>query len=197
MTALLIVSMTNVQLNRVRKTIRILQGWTVAILISLIVLLKKGVAFKDFYQLGPSENLVILGLVVDNYVLYSGIIFYSFFNTVIRNMNNQVVCAWITLVVHDTTISKDHIPQLYIYEITLMSAIYTYIDWFIYLNLVFSQIDIILVELAGELFITFMVTRMYLETSVPAVPSTDMPAEEMQIDETLPFEPDNVEMVES
>jgi hypothetical protein len=196
MSALLIVSMTNVQLNRVRKPIRILQGWTVAILISLIVLLKKGVAFKDFYQFGPSENLVILGLVVNDYVLYSGIIFYSFFNTVIRNMNNQVVCAWITLVVHDTTISKDHIPQLYIYEITLMSAIYTYIDWFIYLNLVFSQIDIILIELAGELFITFMVTRMYLETSVPAVPSTDMPAEEMQIDETLPFEPDNVEMTE-
>jgi hypothetical protein len=55
-----------------------------------------------------------------------------------------------------------------------MSAIYTYIDWFIYLNLVFSQLDIILIELAGELFITFIVTRMYLSI--------------------LPQEPVNVEM---
>jgi hypothetical protein len=160
--------MQNEQLGRVRKTIRILQGWTVAVLISLVVLLNKGTAFKDFYQFGPSSNLVILGLVVDNYILYAGIVFYSFFNTVIRNMNNQVVCAWITLVVHDTTISKDDIPQAYIYEITLVSCIYAYIDWFIYLNLVFSQLDIVLIEFAGELFITFMVTKMYLETSAPS-----------------------------
>jgi hypothetical protein len=173
--------MLNVPLDRVRKTIRILQGWTVAIVISLIMLLKKGNAFKDFYQFGPSENLVILGLVVNNYWLYAGIVFYSFFNTVIRNMNNQVVCAWITLVVHNTTIPKDTIPQAYIYEITLISSIYTYIDWFIYLNLVFSQIDIILIEFVGELFITFIVTRMYLETSIPTIITMDMPADEVQI----------------
>ena len=189
--------MANVQLDRVRKTIRILQGWTAAVLISLIVLLKKGVAFKDFYNVGPSDNLVILGLIVNNYTLYAGIVFYSFFNTVIRNINNQVVCAWITLVVHDTTISKDHIPQLYIYEITSMSAIYTYIDWFIYLNLVFSQIDIILIELAGELFITFMATRMYLSTSAPAVPSADLHDEDVPMDENSPIETANMDMVET
>ena len=189
--------MQDAQLNRVRKTIRILQGWTVTILISLIVLLKKGTAFKDFYQFGPSPNLVILGLVVDNYTLYTGIIFYSFFNTVIRNMNNQVVCAWITLVVHNTTIPKDDIPQLYIYEITLMSSFYTYIDWFIYLNLVFSQIDIILIELVGELFITFMVTRIYLETSIPTIITMDIPADEVKISEAFPTETSSVEMAES
>jgi hypothetical protein len=182
MEAYYIVRMQDAQLNRVRKTIRIIQGWTVTILISLIVLLKKGTAFKDFYQFGPSDNLIILGLVVDNYTLYIGIILYSFLNTVIRNTNNQVVCAWITLVVHNITIPKDNIPQLYIYEITLMSAIYTYIDWFIYLNLVFSQIDIILIELAGELFITFMVTRMYLETSAPSLPTESPPEQPLEME---------------
>ena len=98
-------------------------------------------------------------------------------------MNNQVVCAWITLIVHDTTIPKDEIPQAYIYEITLMSSIYAYIDWFIYLNLVFSQIDIILIEFAGELFITFMVTRMYLETSVFS-PPVEQPVE-VEMKETV------------
>ena len=98
----------------------------------------------------------------------------------IRNLNNQVVNAWVTLVVYDTTIPKHNISHLYIYEITLMSAIYTYIDWFIYLNLVFSQLDIVLIELAGELFITFIVTRMYL--SISPQPEADIV---------------NVEMVES
>ena len=168
--------MPNEQLNRVRKIIRILQGWTVTILISLLVLLKKGSAFKDFYNIGPSENLVILGLEVNNFWMYSGVVFYSFFNTIIRTMNNQVVLAWITLVVHDTTISKDDISRMHIYEIALMSSIFTYIDWFIYLNLVFSQIDIVLIEFAGELFMTFMVTRMYLESSVSSS-SIEVPLE--------------------
>ena len=165
------------QLKRVRLTIRILQGWTASILIALSVLLQKGTAFKNFYDFGPSENLVILGLVVDNYYLYTGVVFYSFFNTVLRNLNNQIVVAWITLVVHNTAISKEYISSLYIYEITLMSAIYTYIDWFIYLNLVFSQLDIVLIEFAGELMITYIVTRMYITTPVPVdnTEITDIP----------------------
>ena len=69
------VRMPNEQLNRVRKTIRILQGWTVAIIISLLALLKKGSAFKNFYNIGPSENLIILGLEVNNFWMYSGIVF--------------------------------------------------------------------------------------------------------------------------
>jgi len=162
------------QLRRVRLTIRILQAWTASIVIALGVLLQKVTAFKNFYQFGPSENLVILGLVVDNYYLYTGVVFYSFFNTVLRNLNNQVVCAWITLVVHDTTISKEYISSLYIYEITLMSAIYTYIDWFIYLNLVFSQLDIVLIEFAGELFITYIVTRMYINTAAQVDTNTEI-----------------------
>ena len=172
--------MSNDQLQRVHYTVRVLQCWTASVLVALGLLLQKGSALKSFYQFGPSENLIILGLVIDSYALYAGVVFYSFFNTVIRNLNNQVVNAWVTLVVYDTTIPKHNISHLYIYEITLMSAIYTYIDWFIYLNLVFSQLDIVLIELAGELFITFIVTRMYL--SISPQPEADIV---------------NVEMVES
>jgi len=175
--------MPNEQLQRVHYTVRALQCWTASVLVALGLLLQKGSALKDFYQFGPSDNLIILGLVVNNYSLYAGVVCYSFFNTIIRNLNNQVVHAWITLVVYDTTIPKNDISHLYIYEITLMSAIYTYIDWFIYLNLVFSQLDIVLIELAGELFITFIVTRMYLSI---------LPQEPQE-----PQEPVNVEMVES
>jgi hypothetical protein len=163
--------MPNEQLQRVHYTVRALQCWTASVLVALGLLLKKGTALNNFYQYGPSDNLIILGLVIDSYALYAGVVFYSFFNTVIRNLNNQIVCAWITLVVHDTTVPKHNLSHLYMYEITLMSSIYTYIDWFIYLNLVFSQLDIVLIELVGELFITFIVTRMYL--SVSPQPVTD------------------------
>jgi hypothetical protein len=160
--------MSNEQLERVHYTIRVLQCWTASVLVTLGVLLQKGTALKNFYQFGPSDDLIILGLVINSYALYAGVVFYSFFNTVIRNLNNQIVCSWITLVVRDITVSKHDLSRGYIYEITLMSAIYTYIDWFIYLNLVFSQLDIVLIEFTGEMFITFIVTRMYLSISPQA-----------------------------
>ena len=170
--------MSNEQLERVHYTIRVLQCWTASVLITLGVLLQKGTALKNFYQFGPSDNLIILGLVINSYALYAGVVFYSFFNTVIRNLNNQIVRSWITLVIHDTTIPKVDLSHLYIYEITLMNAIYSYIDWFIYLNLVFSQLDIVLIEFVGEMFITFIVTRMYLsispQVSEPQVSNVDM-----------------------
>ena len=175
--------MSNGQLQRVHYTIRVLQFWTASVLITLGVLLQKGTALKNFYQFGPSDNLIILGLVINSYALYAGVVFYSFFNTVIRNLNNQIVCSWVTLVVHDTTVPKHDLSRLYMYEITLMSAIYTYIDWFIYLNLVFSQLDIVLIEFVGEMFITFIVTRMYLSISPQASES--------------PVDIANIDMVES
>ena len=167
--------MSNGQLQRVHYTVRVLQFWTASVLVTLGLLLKKGTALNNFYQYGPSDNLIILGLVINSYALYAGVVFYSFFNTVIRNLNNQIVCSWVTLVIHDTTVPKYDLSRLYMYEITLMSAIYTYIDWFIYLNLVFSQLDIVLIEFAGEMFITFIVTRMYLSISPQASePPTDI-----------------------
>ena len=171
------------QLQRVHYTNRILQCWTVSVLVALGLLLKKGTALNNFYQYGPSDNLVILGLAINNYALYAGVVCYSFFNTVIRNLNNQVVGSWITLVIHDPTVPKHDLSHLYMYEITMMSSIYTYIDWFIYLNLVFSQLDIVLIEFAGEMFITFIVTRMFLSVSPPASES--------------PMNVSNIDMVES
>ena len=84
--------MSNEQLKRVHYTVRALQIWTASVLIALGVLLQKGTALKSFYQFGPSDDLIILGLVINSYALYTGVVFYSFFNTVIRNLNNQIVC---------------------------------------------------------------------------------------------------------
>ena len=167
--------MSNGQLQRVHYTVRVLQLWTASVLVTLGILLQKGSSLNHFYQFGPSDHLIILGLVINNYALYAGVVFYSFFNTVIRNLNNQIVRSWITLVIHDTTIPKHDLSHLYMHEITLMNAIYSYIDWFIYLNLVFSQLDIVLIEFTGEMIITFIVTRMYLSIS-PKVsdPPTDV-----------------------
>jgi hypothetical protein len=71
-----LIRMPNEQLQRVYYTVRILQCWTASVLVTLGLLLQKGTALNNFYQYGPSENLVILGLVIDTYSLYAGVVFY-------------------------------------------------------------------------------------------------------------------------
>jgi len=70
------------------------------------------------------------------------VLIYCFVNTCIRNLNNQIVTPWITNVVHDTTVSKSQISKAMIYEIVIINVIYTWVDWFIYINLLLAQVDI-------------------------------------------------------
>ena len=114
-----------------------------------------------------------MGLTIDTVSLYSGIVIYCFVNTIIRNLNNQLVVPWITLVVHDTTVDKNIYSYFQLQEVVMMSAFYTWIDWFIYVNIVFSQADVVMIELFAEMLITYIVTRMYLMTApTNAVPSS-------------------------
>jgi hypothetical protein len=162
------------QLPRVTTTIRALQCWTVGVLTAFGFLLKNESSLENFYKFGPSSTLIIMGLTIDTIALYSGIVIYCLVNTIIRNLNNQLVVPWITLVVHDTTVDKKQYSYFKLQEIVMMSAFYTWIDWFIYVNIVFSQADVVLIELFAEMLITYIVTRMYLMTPVPTEPLPDL-----------------------
>lgn len=159
------------QVARVKKTVRALQCWTTSLLVAFGLLLHSEPSLDNFYKLGPSSTLIIMGITLDTIGSYSGIMVYCLINTVIRNLNNQIVVPWITLVVHDTTISKDHLSYFFIQEIVMMSAFYCWVDWFIYINIVFSQIDVVLMELFSEVVITYLVTRMYLTIDTRVFPA--------------------------
>jgi len=150
-------------------TTRLLEGWMTAIITAISVLLSKETTLDSFYRFGPSDTLVVIGLKINTYSIYTCVLIYCFINTCIRNLNNQIVAPWITNVIHDTTVSKDHLSRTLIYEIVTISAVYTWVDWFIYINLLFAQIDMVIVEICTELIVTGFVTRMYLAIPVDGI----------------------------
>jgi hypothetical protein len=150
-------------------TTRLLEGWMTGIITAISVLLSKETSLDSFYRFGPSDTLVVIGLKINTYSIYACVLIYCFINTCIRNLNNQIVAPWITNVIHDTTVSKDHLSRTLIYEIVTISAVYTWVDWFIYINLLFAQIDMVIVEICTELIVTGFVTRMYLAIPVDLV----------------------------
>jgi hypothetical protein len=148
--------------KRIIYSIRILESWMIGVVTTMCVLLTKEEKIGSFYRFGPSSTLVVLGLSIDNVKMYIGVLVYCFVNTCIRNLNNQIVTPWITNVVHDTTVSKSQISTAIVYEIVIINVIYTWVDWFIYINLLLAQVDMVIVEICTDLIVTGFVTRMYL-----------------------------------
>jgi len=123
------------------KSVRVLEVWMISVVTVIAILLSKE-PLDSFYKFGPSSTLIIMGISIDTPVIYTGVVIYCFINTCIRTVNNQIVSPWITNVVHDTTVSKENMNVYLIYEIVNISVIYTWVDWFIYFNILFAQIDI-------------------------------------------------------
>ena len=61
-------------------------GWVTFIIISLIILLthQKDKTNLSFYKLGPSDNLIILGIIINTPLKYIMIVIFSTINSAIR-----------------------------------------------------------------------------------------------------------------
>ena len=124
--------------------------------------------FKDpmFYRFGPQPDFKILGLVINNYYRYSLIVIYTFINTYIRTINRDILSPWIIHNLQNT--SNDAINKrkcykyIFFYEINMVSKIYFWFDWFIYMNMLLSQIDMILLESSVDVILSLYITSTYL-----------------------------------
>lgn len=82
---------------------------------------------------------------------------YSF----IRGSNNYVLYSWITHNVQDKL--PDVTASVYeSYKLSYIATIYHWFDWFMYMNILLSQIDMLLIEIAGDLIVTTILTSYYL-----------------------------------
>ena len=120
---------------------------------------------QQFYRFGPSENLVVFGLKVDTYSKYSVIVAYCFINSLLRSAYRDILLAWQTNSVQDITKTKKKDMHCFAYEVSFVTTIYGWMDWYIYINLLLSQVDMILIEISSDLFMSFATTRYYLNTN--------------------------------
>lgn len=123
---------------------------------------------KQFYTFGPNPNLVVFGLQVDTYSKYIIIVFYCFVNSLLRSAYRDILLAWQTNSVQDITKTKKKEMHCFAYEVSFVTTIYGWMDWYIYINLLLSQVDMILIEICSDLFMSFATTRYYLN----AIPLT-------------------------
>lgn len=115
-----------------------------------------------FYNFGPNDSLIILGFKINTKLKYILIISYCFINSIFRTLYNSILHAWLINNIQDETKEKSIEMRQLAYEITCVTTIYTWFDWFIYINVLLSQIDMILVEIGADLIVSIITTTYYL-----------------------------------
>ena len=145
---------------------RIIIGWIMAISIFIGCTITKEGTIDKFYRIGPNENLIILGITIDTMGKYMCLVLYALVNTVIRNMNHNIISPWITLNIQDdreeAKEKKKLLNKKMAYEISLSSTFYTWFDWLIYINLLLAQIDMVIIECLTDILVTVGITYVYI-----------------------------------
>jgi hypothetical protein len=142
---------------------RIIIGWMILIIITILCLYNKmDEEAQKFYIFGPNNNLIIFGLQINSYVKYSIVIFYCVINSSIRTSYNDVLRPWLINSIQDINVEKKPEIVFFAYEVTYVTTIYNWFDWYIYMNILLSQVDMLIVEITSDLLMSGLITRYYL-----------------------------------
>ena len=149
---------------------RIILTWITGMTIAMSVILsKQNDQMAMFYRVGPHSDLVIMGIYVDTIQKYMITVLYCIMNIIIRNLNHNIILPWITHTIQATTTEamerKAALILSNVYEITLVSTLYTWFDWIVYINMLLSQIDFVMIELTTDLLVAGLITMWYMRSA--------------------------------
>ena len=114
------------------------------------------------FNIGPNSSFFILNVCIDTQAKYITVVSFCFINSAFRTSNRTILQSWITNTVQNKQCSITLVPS-HSYEISFISTIYNWFDFFMYMNILMAQFDMLFVEIVSELLITFFVTRYYLD----------------------------------
>ncbi len=117
------------------------------------------------FNVGPNNDLYILGICIDTGLKYVVVVSFCFINSAIRAVNSNVLRGWIINEIQDTN-NKNVIDAKKAYALSFVHVSYNWFDFFMYMNILLSQIDMLLFETLADLIMTGILTRYYLKAKL-------------------------------
>lgn len=145
---------------------RVLMCWISFVVMTIALCLKKSHVDLSFYRFGPGDDLYIIGLHIETMPKYIILVLYCFINSAIRGVVNTLIHPWIINYVQNTSIAKHRTEISACYEISLVSTFYQWFDWFIYMNILLSQIDLVMYEITADMIVSYISTKYYVRYSM-------------------------------
>ena len=110
------------------------------------------------FQFGPNSQLFILSISIDTPNKYLMVVAFCIINSCIRVLNHSILGVYIMNIIQD----KTKTPAYNSYEITLINSVFSWFDFFMFVNIIFAQFDMFLIEVCSDLIVTAIVTSYYL-----------------------------------
>lgn len=142
-------------------TSRIIFIWMCTIIIFIFLYITSNKGTVTLFKIGPNSELFILHIAIDTTAKYITVVSFCFVNSIFRSLNHNILQPFIINEIQD--VSKNNITNFgFCYELSCNSAIYVWFDFFMYMNILMSQIDLLLVEVIADVIITVIITKYYL-----------------------------------
>jgi len=138
---------------------RIIALWTICVGTSIGYTVSSTVSLTP-YRIGPSSQFIILGITIDTMQKYIALCMYVIVNIMMRNMNFNIISPW--LIQHVQNTLPLHIHSSHAYHISVCFTLYGWLDSIIYIHVIMSQMDIVLLEIVTDVMINIYITRTYL-----------------------------------
>jgi hypothetical protein len=135
-----------------------------SLVIALFVTFLPDPGSTKFFSFGPREDLVILDMRINTAWRYSIVIVYTVISTLARTVLQEVISPWLIQQVQNDK-PKNAYTRRYAQEVAFGECMYRWFDWFMYMHILMAQIDMMIVELIGNLIAVMYTTRMYMKTS--------------------------------
>ena len=141
-------------------------GWICFVSLFIGILHNETKIVNPFYNIGPNSFLVILGFNINNYRKYSLIVGYCFINSIFRSLFHNILIPWVTNSIQDITKPKPKSIHMFAYESAFIITIYTWFDWFLYYNILVSQVDLLIVEITMDIIMACIITKYYIHYEI-------------------------------
>ncbi len=140
--------------------------WILIIITILTLLLthEKDQSKLKFYKFGPSDGLIIMGIIINTPFKYFLIVLLSFINSSVRAISHNYINPWIINNIQDEKTNKSKLNKTVVYQISIINTIYTWIDWLLYMNILLAQIDMLLYEIISDIIVGCLFNRYYMKT---------------------------------
>jgi hypothetical protein len=121
---------------------------------------------KNNFVWGPNDSLEIMGFHIDTWSKYMVVICYVIVNTIVRSVDKNVLQPYLLLHVqndsYEAMISKPLLNKFHMYQLTFVNAVYTWFDWYLYMQILLTQWDFVLIECIADTSISIFITYNYL-----------------------------------
>ena len=144
-----------------------LSGWMAFVSVMLAFFVNNNPNSK-FFRIGPHSDLTIFGIAIDTGLRYSVVLAYTAVSTIVRTLQQEVLRPWIIQKVQNDSEKNEHVREM-AYPAVTVETLFIWFDWFMYLNILLAQVDLMAVEMAGNVAMTILTTTIYLG-STPRTP---------------------------